>query len=98
MSPLPTVPSDVQALYDTLKIVRKGNEDDFELRSSADEKVWGVKAFSDSPSKPTYILYAGPEAKELACDAADYDAEDDDEDNDDDEEDDDDDEDDEDDK
>jgi hypothetical protein len=80
--------SDIQALYETLKVVRKGSEDDFELRASADEKVWGVKMFSDAPSKPTYVLYAGPDARESACDLADYDLEDEDEDEDDDEEDD----------
>ena len=82
MSPLPTVPKDVQALYETLKVVRKGSEDDFELRSSADETLWGVRAFSEDASKPTFILYAGPEAKELACDLADYDLEDEEEDED----------------
>jgi hypothetical protein len=76
MSPLPTVPQDIQSLFETLKVVRKGSEDDFELRCSADETIWGVRAFSDDPSKPTYILYAGPEAKELACDVADFDYED----------------------
>lgn len=78
MSPLPTVAKDIQALFDTLKVVRKGSEDDFELRSSGDESIWGVRAFSEDASKPTYILYAGPEAKELACDVADYEVEDDD--------------------
>lgn len=87
MSPLPTVPKDIQALFETLKVIRKGGEDDFELRSSADEKLWGVKAFSEEPSKPTYILYAGPDAKELACDVADYDIEDEDDDDGDDDED-----------
>ena len=71
---------DVQALYDTLKVIRKGSEDDFELRASEDESVWGVRAFDDNPNKPTYILYAGPDAKELACDVADYDLEEEDED------------------
>jgi hypothetical protein len=74
----------MQALYDSLKVVRKGSEDDFELRSSADETLWGVRAFSDEPSKPTYILYAGPEAKELACDVADFDLEEEEEEDDDD--------------
>jgi len=74
---LPTTDRDIQALYETLKIVRKGSEDDYELRSSGDEKIWGVKLFDDNPSKPTYVIYAGPDAKELACDLADYEAEDD---------------------
>jgi hypothetical protein len=85
MSPLPTVPKDIQALYETLKVVRKGSEDDFEVRSSADETVWGVRAFSDNPAKPTYILYAGPEAKEFATDIADLDIEEDDDEEDDEE-------------
>jgi hypothetical protein len=69
---------EVVALFETLNLVRKGSEDDFELRSSEDEKVWGVRAFSDSPSKPTYAIFAGPDAKENACDLADYDIDDDD--------------------
>jgi hypothetical protein len=80
MSPIPTVPKDVEALYESLKVVRPGSEDDFELRCSADEQIWGVRAFDDNPNKPTYILYAGPEAKDLACDLADYDVEDEDDD------------------
>ena len=39
--------------------------------------MWGVRLFDDSPSKPTFVIYAGADAKDLACDAADYDAEDD---------------------
>ena len=66
----------LQAAFDSLTVVRKGTEDDFELRSSGDEKVWGVKLFDENPNKPTYVLYAGPEAKDLACDLADYDADD----------------------
>jgi hypothetical protein len=78
--------NELQTLFETLKIIRKGSEDDFELRASADEKVWGVRVFADRPSKPTFILYTGPDAKEFACDMADYDLEeeDDDEDEDDD--------------
>ena len=68
-------PKEIQRLYDSLKLVRKGSEDDYEIRSSADEKVWGVKSFSESPTKPTYVLYAGPEAKELAADLGDLDLE-----------------------
>jgi len=68
--------SDLQALYETLKVIRKGTEDDFELRASDDKKVWGVKLTGDSPNKPTFALYAGPDAQEYACDLADYDAED----------------------
>jgi hypothetical protein len=83
MSPLPTVVKDVQALYETLKVIQKGSEDDFELRASADESIWGVRLFDENPSKPTYVLYAGPDAKELACDAADYDLDDDEDDEDD---------------
>jgi hypothetical protein len=65
----------IQEIFESLKIVRKGTEDDFELRSSADEKVWGVKLWDDI-SRPTYLLYAGTDARDLACDAADYDLED----------------------
>lgn len=74
----------IQEIYDSLKIIRKGSEDDFELRASADEKVWGVKLW-DEPSKPTFVIYAGADARDLACDAADYDADEDDEEEDDDE-------------
>lgn len=63
----------LQSLYESLTVVRPGTEDDFELRRSSDETVWGVRLFDDNPSRPTFVLYAGPEAKELACDAADYD-------------------------
>ena len=76
---------DPQALYESLKVIRKGSEDDFELRASEDEKVWGVKLFADSPSKPTYALYMGQDAQEFACDAADYDIDDEDDDDDEDE-------------
>gem|GEM_PF-2004140 len=69
----------IQSLFETLAVVRAGTEDDFELRSSADESVWGVRLFDENPNRPTYVLYAGPEAKELACDSADYDLEDEDE-------------------
>jgi hypothetical protein len=78
--------SDIQTIYDSLKIVRKGSEDDFELRSSEDEKTWGVRLFGDHPNKFTYVVYSGPEAKEYACDLADYEMDDaDDEDDEDDE-------------
>jgi len=81
---LPADKKTIQELFESLKVVRKGTEDDFELRASADEKVWGVRLFDDDPAKPTFTLYAGPDAKELACDAADYDLdEEDDEDEDD---------------
>lgn len=76
------IPSDkktIQELFDGLKVIRKGTEDDFELRTSADETVWGVKLW-DEPNRPTYVLYAGSAAKELACDTADYDLEEEDED------------------
>jgi len=66
----------IQDIFESLTIIRKGTEDDFELRASTDEKVWGVKLWDD-PSRPTFLLYAGSEARELACDAADYDLEDD---------------------
>jgi len=33
----------IQALYETLKVIRAGSEDDFELRASDDEAVWGVR-------------------------------------------------------
>jgi hypothetical protein len=72
----------VQALYEALSVVRKGSEDDFELRSSADESVWGVRVFEENPNRPTLVLYAGPEARELACDLADYDVDDEDDDGD----------------
>lgn len=71
------IPADrksLQEVFDSLKIVRKGSEDDFELRSSEDGKVWGVKMW-DEPTRPTVVLYTGADAKELACDAADYDSE-----------------------
>jgi len=77
---------EIQSVYESLKLVRKGSEDDFELRCSADEKVWGVKMFSDDPAKATYVLYDGPDARESACDLADYDIEDEDDDDDDDDE------------
>jgi hypothetical protein len=64
---------DLQAYFESLKLVHKGSEDDFELRSSADGKVWAVKAFLDEPGKPTTCLYWGPDAKEFACEMADYD-------------------------
>ncbi len=75
---LPADRKTLQEIFETLTIVRKGSEDDFELRSSSDGKVWGVKMW-DEPSRPTVVLYAGSDAKDLACDAADYDQEDDEE-------------------
>ena len=72
----------IQALYETLKVVRPGSEDDFELRSSDDEAVWGVRLFDENPNRPTFVVYAGAEAKELACDLADYESEEEDEDDD----------------
>ncbi len=69
---MPT-PKEVQGLYESLRIIRKGTEDDFELRASEDTKVWGVRLFEDNPAEPTFVLYAGPNAGELACDIADYD-------------------------
>ena len=83
MSPLSTTPRDLVALFETLKVIRPGSEDDFELRASGDENIWGVKAFDDNPNKPTYILYAGPDAKDLACDVADYESDEEEEDEDD---------------
>jgi hypothetical protein len=65
----------IQDIFESLTIIRKGTEDDFELRASADEKVWGVKLWDDA-SRPTFLLYAGTDAKDLACDAADYDLDD----------------------
>ena len=73
--PIPADKKSVQDIFEALNIVRKGSEDDFELRSSTDEKVWGVKMW-DEPSRPTFVLYAGTDAKDLASDAADYDQED----------------------
>jgi len=90
MSVSPQSLKDVQTLYESLSVIRKGSEDDFELRSSDDEKVWGVRMFDDNPARPTYVVYAGPDARGLACDAADYDLEEEDEDEDDDDDDDDD--------
>jgi hypothetical protein len=77
------VMSDVLAIYETLKVKRRGTEDDFEVRCSDDEKVWGVRITGDSPSKPTIALYAGPDAKEYASDLADFDYDDEDDDEDD---------------
>ena len=74
----------IQSLYEALPIIRKGSEDDFELRASTDESVWGVRLFDDNPNRPTFALYAGPDAKDLACDSADYDLEEADEDDEDD--------------
>jgi hypothetical protein len=82
---MPADKKSVQDIFETLAIVRKGSEDDAELRASEDEKVWGVKMM-DEPSRPTYVLYSGTDAKELACDAADYDLSDEEEDEEDDEE------------
>jgi hypothetical protein len=76
----------LQNLFESLTVIRPGSEDDFELRASADETVWGVRMFDENPNRPTFVLYAGPDAKELACDAADYDLDDEDDDEDDDEE------------
>src|SRR6185437_9997784 len=70
---LPTTTRDILAFYETLKVIRKGSEDDFELRATQDESVWGVRVFDENPNKPTYVIYAGPDAKEPACDLADYD-------------------------
>ena len=69
-------PKDLQAIFESLDVIRKGTEDDFELRASADEKVWGVRLFDENPNKPTYVVYAGSDARDLACDLAEYDAED----------------------
>ena len=69
----PTDKKVVQAIFESLAVIRKGTEDDFELRASADESVWGVRLFDDNPNRPTFALYAGPDAKELACDSADFD-------------------------
>lgn len=79
---LPADKKTIQELFETLQVVQKGTEDDFELRSSADEKIWGVRMFDEDPAKPTFVIYAGPEAKELACDAADYDLDEEDDDDD----------------
>ena len=66
----------IQGLFESLNVIRPGSEDDYEVRASADETVWGVRLFDENPKRPTFVLYAGPEAKELACDSADYDLED----------------------
>jgi len=76
---LPPDKKSIQDIFESLTVVRKGTEDDFEVRASSDEKVWGVKMW-DEPSRPTVVLYAGTDAKELACDAADFDMEEEDED------------------
>jgi hypothetical protein len=75
---------EAQTLYETLKIIRKATEDDPELRASDDHAVWGVKLIGDNPAKPTYAIYAGPEAKDYACDLADYEVDEDEEEEDDD--------------
>ena len=72
---MPADKKSIQDIFESLVVIRKGSEDDAELRSSDDGKVWGVKMM-DEPSRPTYVLYAGTDAKELASDAADYDLED----------------------
>ena len=68
----------IQALYESLAVVRKGSEDDFELRASSDQSIWGVRLFDENPNRPTWAIYSGPNAKELACDSADFDLEEDD--------------------
>ena len=70
--PLPADKKSIHDIFESLTVIRKATEDDFEVRASADEKVWGVKMW-DEPSRPTVVLYAGTDAKELACDAADFD-------------------------
>ncbi len=72
--PIPSDKKSIQDIFESLTVIRKGTEDDFEVRASTDEKVWGVKMW-DEPSRPTYVLYAGTDAKDLACDAADCDLE-----------------------
>ena len=72
--PIPADKKSIQDIFEALNVVRKGSEDDFELRASVDEKVWGVKMWGD-PGRPTYVLYAGTDAKDLASDAADFDLE-----------------------
>ncbi len=79
---MPSDKKSLQDIFETLHVVRRGSEDDFEVRASDDQKVWGVKMW-DEPSRPTFVLYAGSDAKELACDAADYDMEDEDDEEDD---------------
>lgn len=81
--PLPADKKSIQDIFESLQVIRKGSDDNFEVRASTDEKVWGVKMW-DEPSRPTIVLYAGTDAKELACDAADFDLEDDEEDEEDD--------------
>ena len=81
---LPADKKSIQDIFESLTIIRKGSEDDFEVRTSTDEKVWGVKMW-DEPNRPTFVLYAGSDARELACDAADFDLEDEEEDEEDDE-------------
>ncbi len=81
---IPADKKSIQDIFESLTVIRKGTDDDFELRASSDEKVWGVKMW-DEPNRPTYVLYAGTDAKDLACDAAEYDLEDDDEEEDDEE-------------
>jgi hypothetical protein len=82
--PLPADKKSIQDIFESLTVIRKGSEDEFEVRASSDEKVWGVKMW-DEPNRPTYVLYAGTDARDLACDAADYDLEDEEEEEDDDE-------------
>jgi hypothetical protein len=81
---MPADKKSIQDIFETLQVIRKGTEDDCELRASTDEKVWGVKIWED-PARPTYVLYSGTDAKELACDAAEYDLDEEDEEEDDEE-------------
>ena len=69
---IPADKKSIQDIFESLKIIRKESEDDFEVRASDDEKVWGVKMW-DEPTRPTFVLYAGSDARDLACDAADFD-------------------------
>ena len=79
MTSVATEKNSIRDIFESLKVVRNGTEDDPELRSSDDGKVWGVKMM-DEPSRPTYVLYAGLDAKDLACEAADYEMDDEDDD------------------
>jgi hypothetical protein len=79
---------EVQALYDSLKVVRRASEDDPEVRRSDDHKIWGVRLAGETASQSTFAVFAGTDAKDYACDLADYEADDDADDEDEDDEDD----------
>jgi hypothetical protein len=48
---------DLKVFFETLRLIRKGSADDFELLASYDEKIWGVRIFIDYPAKHTYVIH-----------------------------------------